>query len=134
MDEILDEPEEKGSVYTKSIIQTAAFLGGPLLGAYFMSVNFKAVNKNKYVGLTWLSAILFFGIALFLAFNIEKMPKMILSILYMLAAGYAYDSLQKEEIEEHLEKGGTYYPWWRGAIIILIVVLIIIVPIIYYSV
>ena len=129
MDEILDEPVVNNKVYTKNTIKMASFFGSPILGAYFMTVNFKAIGKANYVVYTWLGAIVIFALALLIAYNIENMPTLILPLLYALISGFIFDKYQKENVVNLIKEGGTYYPWWRGALIILIVGLAFFIPV-----
>ena len=114
----IDIPQEK--LYTSNAASIAAFLGGPLVAAYFIAHNFQLFGNRKAALITWVVSVLLCLLIilsnLFIPF-FEKLPGILFPILDSILAGYVVSKLQKLEIDEHMSRGGAFHATWKAALI-----------------
>ena len=114
-------PESKTErIYLRNDIRTAAFLGGPFVGAYMMSHNFKVFKKPEKAIKAWIMcAIIFivvfgFGLIMRSGQGAEKgFPPYLILLLYSGLISLVIRDYQGEEIELHLDRGGKAYSLLR---------------------
>jgi len=114
MEELLDIEKPTGKVFNDKNSMIALFLGGAFAGGYIFSHNFKVFgDKNKIVS-SWIIAIVFQIIILFVAFSIPekvRVPTFIYFLIYYGIFILFYNKFQKNKIEEHILAGGEKHHW-----------------------
>ena len=103
-------------IYKDRAIWVGSFLGGPLVGGYFIAENFKVFKDYEKAKKTWIiaiiSTIIIFG-GIFLIPENAKIPNQIIPLIYTAIAYYIAKHYQEEKINEHIKNGGEYFNWWR---------------------
>ncbi|HLX93804.1 MAG TPA: hypothetical protein VKR32_19105 [Puia sp.] len=113
---ILTEPPEF-KLYKERAISLATFLGGPLVAGYLAAENYRQLGDKAKVRGAWaiaiVATIIIFG-GLFVVPDIEKVPRYIIPILYMVITQSLVQKYQGAAIKSHIEKGGQTYSIWRA--------------------
>lgn len=103
-------------LYKDRSVYIGTFLGGPLVAGYLAAENFNHLGDPGKAKPTWIIAImatiLIFA-AIFLIPDIEKIPRLIIPILYSALAQYLVGKYQGAAIKSHIERGGQTYSVWR---------------------
>jgi hypothetical protein len=114
---------EKQRIYSKEAIRIGAYLGGPIVGAYLMSHNFKVFGNKEKARKAWLiNFVVLVVLITLLWLCISKAPKgssppTFFPLLYSAAMFYIIKNFQGDEIDAHRNLGGETYGFWRVAII-----------------
>ena len=106
-------------LYNEKAVLIGTFLGGPLVGAYLIAQNFKALDESVRAGRTWLIAIGVFLLAIGLGFipGLEKIPAVAYSFAFCTAAHSLTKKYQGSRIALHQTAGGQLYSTGRAALI-----------------
>lgn len=117
----------KGRVYLRKDIRLATFLGGPFVGAYLMTANFKALGTPEKAKKAWLMSALVFVVMLILLFAItiiqggkKSSPPIFIPILYATLISLIIRDYQGEDIELYLDRGGKAHGLLRVIVIALL--------------
>ena len=109
---------EKEGIYTDKAVGVATYLGGPLVGGYLLSRNFKILGEeDKARNAIFLGLILFFIIfeLLFLVPDsiINKIPNTIIPGIYTLIFYFLFKKYQDEKVKTYLKEGGGKASGWK---------------------
>jgi hypothetical protein len=106
-------------LYNERAVLIGTFLGGPLVGAYLIGRNFKALDEPASIGKTWLLAVglLLFAVALGFIPGLEKIPAFVYSFGFCMAAHSLTKKYQGSRIALHQTAGGQLYSTGRAALI-----------------
>ncbi|MDO5510897.1 MAG: hypothetical protein Q4F57_09390 [Weeksellaceae bacterium] len=110
-------------------ITLATFVGGPLATAYMVKKNYEAMlqpekaRNSLIIGVGATTLIIIF---LFLTPEhiIDKIPNIVLPILYAMAAYFLVEEIQGANIKVHEENGGEFYSNWHAVGVAVIATLI----------
>jgi hypothetical protein len=129
MEENLLLPQPGFKLYQDRAIYVGTFLGGPLVAGYLAAENFKRLGQQDKVRQTWFIAIgatiVIFG-GIFLIPGIEKIPNIIIPLIYTAIAQMLIRRYQGAAIKAHIEAGGQTFSIWRAVWIGLVGVLILV--------
>jgi hypothetical protein len=110
----------KFKLYNDRAVYVGTFLGGPLVAGYIASENFKELGQPRLAVNSWifsiLATIIIFGSA-FIIPGFEKVPKILIPILYSVLAQFLVKQFQGDRINEHVAKGGQIFSVWRAVLI-----------------
>jgi len=117
----IQPPAQK--IYKDTAVRVGTFLGGPLIGGYFMAENFKAFNEPEKARKTWIytiiATIVIFGIAFLIPGN-GRSGAFIIPLLDAWAAFYLVQHYQGANIAAHVSAGGEVYNWGRVIVVTII--------------
>lgn len=121
-------------IYSKNQIDIATFFGGPLIGGYLISENYKTFGEKnaakKTLLITIISTVLFLTLIIFLPeINIGDQASTGLSIIPLIIIVLFVRKYQGGKIQEYINKGFRGASSWgvfRKAIISLIITIIIV--------
>ncbi len=117
--DILTKPPEF-KLYSDRSVYVGTLLGGPLVAGYLVAENFKELGEHENAKKTWIFAIIasiiIFG-GVFIIPGIEKVPKLLIPILYSVIAQAFVKRFQGTLIKNHLETGGQVFSVWRSVAI-----------------
>lgn len=129
-----DIPTRK--IYKENSIWGGTFLGGPLVGIYFLAENFKTFNQPGKAKKTWFLGILF-TILLFIGiFSIPEnvnIPNQFIPIAYTVMMYVLAKELQAKNIKAHLNTGGSLFNGWRVFAIGITGLVITLIPVLAYA-
>ena len=112
MEENLLPVQPTFKLYKDRSIYIGTFLGGPLVAGYLASENFKQLGQPGKVQVSWAigicATVLLFG-AVFLIPGIEKVPNVIIPLVYTGIAQLLVQRFQGAAIKTHLETGGQAF-------------------------
>jgi chromate transport protein ChrA len=118
------DPDEK--IYSANAIRLAAFLGGPMAGAYMLSENYKTFGEYKKGRTTiWVSLILLIVLFVILLLipeseNTKSINRLAGPFTFLILASLAVRYLQKDKIDEYASKDGKFYKGGRSLLIVLV--------------
>jgi hypothetical protein len=109
---------EKAGIYTKKATLIASFLGGPLVGGYLISKNFKILGEDEKSRTAIFAGIIFFVIFFELIFLIpdpifDKIPNSLLPSIYTLIIYYLYKRHLEVKVNEYLNEDGPKASGWK---------------------
>ncbi len=107
-------------LFSQKAVLLATFLGGPIAGGYLIKKNYDAFAENNKGTQAFVWSILFtifmVGLLVFTPEAIwEKVPNMLLPMVYTLAIYFIVDNTQGGRIKEHKVAGGPFYSMWKAA-------------------
>lgn len=127
----IQKPEQK--IYSDKTILAAAFLTGPVAATYLIAHNFKMFNLPDNARRTWIYGILatiaIFG-GIFLIPGVEKVPQIILPVLYTGVVYFLMQRYQLSLIENHIQLGGETYGVLKSMGVALVCVVLTVVPVV----
>lgn len=102
---------EEGKIFTEKAINIGTFLGGPIVGGYMLSENFKVLKEDDYSRRVLFATIIFFFVFFELLFMIpqpvaQKIPDAFFPLIYGGIGYWIYKSFQKKRIDEFIKAGG----------------------------
>jgi hypothetical protein len=104
-------------LYKDRAIYVGTFFGGPLVAGYLAAENFKQLGQQEKVKIAWsiaiVATVVIFG-GIFLIPELEKIPRMIIPLIYTALAQFLVQKYQGTAIKEHIENGGQTYSVWRA--------------------
>jgi uncharacterized membrane protein YeaQ/YmgE (transglycosylase-associated protein family) len=128
------EPLKK-KIFSAKMIMVAAFLGGPLVGAYLIGKNFRVFNEPSRARRTLIYSVIGTVILFGLFFSIpdrNQIPPVLFPLICAVIAQNIVKSYQGYRIQCYLSEGGEVNTWWRvlvvtviGAVLTLILLLAI---------
>ncbi|MFK7799142.1 MAG: hypothetical protein AB8E82_16940 [Aureispira sp.] len=128
-DTVLDEIAIQPKVYSGRMVHLGAFFGGPLGAGYLLVSNYKALDQEEKVGITWAMAILgmlvYIGTAVAISYYVYDLPDVFYGLLSYWAARVVYQKEQAEAIEHYIEQGGTFHSGWQVFKVVMVIFLII---------
>lgn len=128
-----ETPTER--IYKDRAIAIATFFGGPLVGGYLMSENFKVFGERsksqKALIYSILATVLIFVAAFSIPYSVD-LPAPVIPLTYTIVAQQLVKWLQGKPIQQHLEAGGETHNGWRVFGISFIGFLIIVTAIFAY--
>lgn len=123
---------ESQKIFTKKAILWGTFLGGPLVAGFLMHRNYKLFGEY-YAAQRTLILSIFFTIVLFSIlllipdYVFDKIPRVLIPIVYTGIIEIIVNKTQKRQIEEYVKNGGKKASGWEtfgygilGTILILI--------------
>ncbi len=109
--------ESERILFTEKAISAGTMLGGPLVGAYLISENYKALNKNDDAKKTLIFGItvtlVFFPILLYVPEHImDRIPEQVFHFFWAAVVYFIVKKYQGDSIIEHLVNGGKKGSGW----------------------
>lgn len=100
---------EEKKFYTQLAVSLGTFFGGPLIGLYQMSRNYKYLGDEKKSKIYLISAIAvtLFLILIILNISLEMVPNYLFPVIFTGIISTMYKKQQKERIQEELKKETT---------------------------
>lgn len=119
-------------LYSTTSIGTATFWGGPLAAGYMIGENFKALGepskgRNALIIGIISTIVLFVGIFSLPDNLVDKIPRLLIPIVYTGIVWAIVESTQGELLKQHKEKENAFYSGWRTIGIGLISMLILLI-------
>lgn len=111
-----ENSQRKPSLYKENAIVIGTFLGGPLVAGYFFAENFKVLDEEEKIRLTWVIAIATLFCVILIAVLLPEdinIPNQIIPITYTALAYGLYKTHQEEKVKQLFENGNPLYSWWR---------------------
>lgn len=113
-DVILDDFRKPsiGKLYKINHIRNATFFGGPLVGAYLIAENFKAMGEDQYVTRTWIYGFVGLAGAIILSLVLSMLGNitgLISGLANAYIASYYTTEFQGEVIENHEQNNGLMH-------------------------
>lgn len=128
-DTILDEAAIQPKIYSGRMVHLGAFFGGPLGAGYLLVSNYKALDQEEKVGITWAMAILgmlvYIGTAVVINYYVYDLPDVFYGLLSYWAARVVYQKEQAEAIEQYIEQGGAFHSGWQVFKVVMVIFLIL---------
>ncbi len=117
--ELEQEPEVQGKLYSSNAIFGATFLGGPVVGGYLIGSNFKAMGKTSLGTQTMVVGVLItiflFTALFFLPEEImNSLPRMVIPLLFCGAAYWFVQAKQGKVLKALKGEKDVFYPHLRG--------------------
>lgn len=130
---IFTEEERKG--YNEQSIFVGALLGGPLVAGYMMAENYKAVDKDENVMLTWVFAlayIVFQTIASYYIRSIINFPGITVAFISAFIIILIAKTVQGNEIYQ-LKMGDNRIQGWGHTAVVSIIGMILVFTIFFLT-
>ena len=107
-------------IYNARHVRLGTFLGGPLIGGYFIAENYKVFGEYKKAKTTWIytiaATIIRFS-SIFLIPETAHMPNYIIPIAYCWIAYYLVEHFQGDQINAYAATGQVFFGWGRVVLI-----------------
>ena len=109
----------KNKVFKESQLWVVSYLGGPLGASYLLSHNFKIFGEHKKAKIIWTGSIIFtIFLSIFLILIpeavIEKIPKVLIPVIYSGAYYGIMHYYQSEKINDYINAGGIFEGWGKS--------------------
>ncbi|MFT6908979.1 MAG: hypothetical protein ACJAS1_005686 [Oleiphilaceae bacterium] len=106
-------------LYSQRAVSIATYIGGPLAGGILIRRNFinlgRVESGKRALFISLISTILLFtGIFLIPEQIIEKVPNMIIPLVYTAIITLIAGRLQGDQLKRHDEQGGQFYSLWKS--------------------
>ncbi|MEM5564757.1 hypothetical protein WNY78_06560 [Psychroserpens sp. AS72] len=117
---IINNKTKDIKLHSTRAIGGATFLGGPLAAGYMINENFNALNKpdegrkSLIIGII-ATIVLFVGIFLVPEDIIDKIPSMIIPLIYTGIILWIVERKQGVILKNHKENGNSFFSGWRAA-------------------
>lgn len=119
--EIPAAPDQR--VFTEKRFVIGLFIGGPLMGGFMMSTNFKAIGEQSKVASAWAASFLtlaaLIGVLLVIPASMFW-PDKLLPVLYSFLGWLAYRKWQKPRVDLHQNAEGKTVLWWQVLLLALL--------------
>lgn len=107
-------------IYNENMVRVSTLLAGPFAAAYLMAQNYKTFGEEKRARQTLLYGAIFtvfvFGTLLVLPEKVlDKMPHILLPLLFSVIAQFLMRKFQTPEVENYLNAGGQKHSNWKVA-------------------
>jgi len=127
--------------YSQRSIDLATFIGAPLAAGYLIRENFLQLNQpekaKKALWLGILSTIALFGFIYMLPEHIiDKIPKYVIPIAYIIVIHMIVEKTQGEALRQHEAEKKPFYSAWRAAgvgVVSLLIILVGLFGVAYFS-
>lgn len=105
--------------YSQRAIAIATYFGGPLAAGYLARQNFINLGKADYGKYSMIIGIIstlliFIGIFSTPEYIIDKIPRMLIPLVYTGIIYLIIEKLQGKELKEHKGNNGEFYSAWRA--------------------
>lgn len=126
MDKI-EHIEDDGKLYTIKAICFGTFLGGPLVGGYLISENYKTLKMSYHLKMTYIYTIIIFFVLLNITWYL--FPRMqntliFVPLFYTTMACIVSNKLQKTYINNYKQLGVKFHNWYNIILPIIISLII----------
>jgi uncharacterized membrane protein len=118
--QILDPIPEPYKLYSSMSIRIATFIGSPIAAGFLIRRNFIALGdqdkgRNALIVAIAATILMFVGIYMIPEQIMDRIPNLVIPIIYMLVVHYYVDITQGAALKLHTDRGGEFYSGWRAA-------------------
>lgn len=117
--------------YSQRAITIATYFGGPLAAGFLVKKNFETLEqpgrakRSLFIGIIS-TIVIFAGIFSVPESIIDKIPQMLIPMVYTGIIYLIVEKLQGDVLRQHKESGGEFYSGWRAALVGFIAMVILI--------
>ncbi|NOQ74434.1 MAG: hypothetical protein GQ574_20660 [Crocinitomix sp.] len=134
----LDPISAPYKLYSSMSIRIATFLGTPIAAGFLIRKNFVALGeedkgRNALIVAIIATLLMFAGLYMVPEQIMDKVPNLLIPIVYMVVVHYYVDITQGPALKSHEGNSGEFYSGWRAAGIGLLVFAIMVPAVFAYA-